>query len=145
MTTKPSELAYDLPPWHSRPSPLRDRTLSQLSVSPYGTIHVNSSLAIRDYKQTNAGPDLSLTVVAVAATDTKTELFQMKQSSGRSYDSLGLGSAASGRERDEVRYLRGQRMKLIWVWALPTGEYCGRSFMVCCRYLQLTNSPQQTS
>lgn len=89
MTTKQSELAYDLPPWHSRPSPLRDRTLSQLSVSPYGTIHVNSSLPIHDYKQTSAGPDLSLTTVE--ATDTKTELFQMKQSSRRSYDSLGLG------------------------------------------------------
>lgn len=50
MTTKQSELAYDLPQWHSRPSPLRDRTLSQLSISPYGTFHVNSALPIHDYK-----------------------------------------------------------------------------------------------
>lgn len=97
MTTKQSELAYDLPLWHSRPSPLRDRTLSQLSISPYGTFHVHSALPIHDYKQTSAGPDLSLTAVTVAATDTKTGFFQLKQSSGRSYESLGLGRLPQAR------------------------------------------------
>lgn len=79
MTAKQSELAYDLPPWHSRPRPLRDRTLSQLSINPYGTFHVNSALPIHDYKQNSAGPDLSLTAVTVAAMDTKTGLFQFSR------------------------------------------------------------------
>lgn len=79
MTTKQSKLAYDLPLWHSRPSPLRDRTLSQLSINPYGTFHDNSALLIHDYKQHRAGPDLSLTAVTVAAMDTKTGLFQFSR------------------------------------------------------------------